>query len=351
VARTYDLCLPVRPANGATFAVDGLQIADWLAVPIAVKNEIFGVMVLINPRHGERFSESDVEAARLLAGLAAVAIKNARLMAEEQKQARVQQQLKLARSVQVALLPDPALRVAGLEWQALYLPAFEIGGDYYDVIPLSGHEVLLVIGDVSSKGVPAALLMTAVRAMVRAEAARIADTAQLLTTVNRAVCSDFARDHEMFVTLFCARVNTQSRHMIYSNAGHSPPLVWGRGTEQPETLREGGSILGQLVEAEFTQGVVTLAPGWRLWAFTDGVTEARNARGELFGTHGVVRFAATHRSTAGHRFQSELKTTLDRFATERSDVDDLTSLWVADATPGSRHAGSATGRTRMSSRA
>lgn len=301
-----------------------------LAVPIVARDQVYGVLVLVNPLGGDNFSDESVETAKMLVGFAAVAIENSRLLEERLAKQKVEQQLAVARTVQTTLLPPSSLEFPGLHWRALYVPAFEIGGDYYDLIRISPDEVAVVVADVSNKGIPAALMMTAVRSVVRSEAYRRGDTAKIINRVNQILCSDFTRNQDMYVTLFYAYVNFATRRVVYTNAGHLPPLLWHDSCSEPQPLKTGGIILGQFEDFAFKEDEFVLRPGWRLVGFTDGVTERENPSGELYGTQRVEDFIRAHGGDSADQFLAALKTELDTFAEGRTDQDDLTLLWVGE---------------------
>lgn len=303
-----------------------------LAVPIVARERTYGVLVLVNPTSGENFTDESVETARVLVGFAAVAIENSQLLEERLAQQKVEQQLAVARTVQTTLLPPASLELPGLHWRALYVPAFQIGGDYYDLIQISEDEVAIVVADVSNKGIPAALMMTAVRSTVRSEAYRRAGTARIISRVNEILCSDFTRNQDMYVTLFYAYLNLTTKRMVYTNAGHLAPLLWQLNSPKPRSLKTGGIILGQFDDFDFKEEELALPQGWRLTGFTDGVTERESVGGELFGSQRVEAFVRTHGTSNADTFLAELKGELDAFSDGCTDQDDLTLLWVGEAT-------------------
>lgn len=185
-----------------------------------------------------------------------------------------------ARAIQQRLIPRESLRVGNFDFACLWQPEHEVGGDYCDITPLDERYVALCIGDVSGKGLPAALLMSNLQAAVKTnEAAHLAPS-QLVTQVNRVISQNVIENK--FITFFYGVVDTVNQRLTYTNAGHNAPLLMRRDGRVLD-LTEGGVLLGVLPEYQFTQSTVELFPGDQLLLYTDGISEALNAEGEEFG--------------------------------------------------------------------
>jgi sigma-B regulation protein RsbU (phosphoserine phosphatase) len=169
--------------------------------------------------------------------------------------------------------------VAGLELAAESRPCHQVGGDYYDFIPLDGGRLAVVIADVSGKGTPASILMASVHASLRATAGT-ERPARLMERLNRFLCA--STQESKYVTLFYGEIEPGARRLRYVNAGHIPPCLVRAGGEV-ERLRTGGPVIGVLSEADYEEGRTDLGVGDLLAAVTDGVTEARSPRDEEFG--------------------------------------------------------------------
>jgi hypothetical protein len=191
-----------------------------------------------------------------------------------------------ARRIQAALLPQSLPALSGHSIAALWQPAREVAGDYYDVLPLSGNRVALCIADVAGKGMPAALLMSNLQATVKAFAASDPDPAELCERVNRAFAGNLAPGR--FITLFYGCFEPHSGRLVWANAGHNPPLVL-RADGTTTWLSASGPLLGPFADAQFAAEAIDLFPGDRLILYTDGVTEAMDAAGDLFGEERLER--------------------------------------------------------------
>jgi serine phosphatase RsbU (regulator of sigma subunit) len=203
---------------------------------------------------------------------------------------RIEQELAVARRVQFDLFPSEGIHSRSIDFAAECVPALQVGGDLYDVFEAGGGEVCMVLGDVSGKGLPAALLMGVVQGAVRASritgaASNHEDAAQRL---NGLLCSKTAR--ERFVSLFWAYFDPLESRLSYINAGHLPPLlIKGAGpVPRVERLQEGGPVLGVLPLAHYTQAHCSIESGDLLVVYSDGILEATNHRGEEFGEERII---------------------------------------------------------------
>jgi sigma-B regulation protein RsbU (phosphoserine phosphatase) len=236
-----------------------------------------------------------------------------------------EQDLERAREIQQALLPKEIAQVPGFEVVAAWEPARLVGGDYYDVIRLSGTKLGICIADVVGKGVSAALLMANVQATVRAYASEQAAPSWLCRRVNEVLCNNLADDK--FVTLFYGILDAEDRTLRYTTAGHLPPLLVCRdGTH--ETLCEGGAVLGVFPDWQYQEGLIELSPGDRICLFTDGITEATSANGEEFGEMGVLQVAIRESASSADELRDRLLSEVKQFCHSQFH-DDATLLLIA----------------------
>jgi phosphoserine phosphatase RsbU/P len=216
---------------------------------------------------------------------------------------RQEKELKQAREIQQSLLPKNIPQIDGFEIDGAWEPAREVGGDYFDVIPLSPTKLGICIADVAGKGVSAALLMANVQAIVRAFATESASSSNLCARVNSVLCSSISAGK--FVTLFYGVLDAVHCTFRYTSAGHLPPILI-RADGNAQQLANGGALLGVFAEWTYEDSAVRLYPGDRLILFTDGITEAGMENGEEFGEQRVITSA---RASAGLS-PSKLKTSL-----------------------------------------
>jgi serine phosphatase RsbU (regulator of sigma subunit) len=317
---------PDRTAELERLANSGARIA----VPLRTKNEIVGVLLLGPPTRRERYTAPEEQLLSSAADVFALLIENARLNERALEQEKLRRDLALAAEVQRRLLPPHPPSCSAATFAAFTLPARTIGGDYYDFLDLPGGQIGIAVADVAGKGIAAALLTSAVHASLRVMIAdRDLPSAQLASQMNRFLYRSTATNS--YATFFYAQLDLPGGRLCYVNAGHNPPYLVRQkktGVEITE-LSVGGTVLGLFPDVEYENGNVDLRPGDLLVAFTDGVTEARNAAGDEFGEErlkDLVRAAA-------HAPAEEISSTLARQIREwiggAEQHDDVTFVIVA----------------------
>jgi len=262
-----------------------LDIKSALCVPIGNEQEVIGV--LYADRHGrsEPFKDADLRLLTLLASTAAVKIQQARQFAALIQAEKVQRELKIAADIQRGLLPRSLPSCEGYDMAGRAVPCLEVGGDYFDCVCFEGERLGLAVADVSGKGVGAALLMASLRAWLRAELAHGTDLAALAARLNDFVHE--SSDLNSFITFFYAELDKTTGVLRYVNAGHNPAVVFGRDGAVRE-LGGTGLCLGMLPDRLYEVGTAALDPGDVLVAYTDGITESRNAAEAEFGVDGLA---------------------------------------------------------------
>ena len=236
-----------------------------------------------------------------------------------------EQELAVARRIQQDLLPRNVLAVSNIEVLGANKPCFEVGGDYFDYFNLADGRVALAIADVAGKGVPAALLMSNLQAILRAECARGTDVPQVPTQANRQLMESLGGNSK-FVTFFYGALDPAAGRLSYSNAGHNPPLVV-RAAGTIEELATGGLILGVFPMAEYDQGTVDLATGDLLVLFTDGVTEAESRHG-LYSDERLHELVLRERGRSAREIAQAILDDVDLFSHGRHQTDDVTVVVV-----------------------
>lgn len=320
--------------TGGAVEVDRLELASpgvtalreagvALVVPLISGGELIGTLNL-GPRLSDQQYSTDDK--RLLDGLAAQAAPALQVAELVQKQAgearrseRIEQELKVATLIQQNFLPRVLPDLPGWEVAAYYQPAREVGGDFYDLFELPEGKVAVVIGDVTDKGVPAAMVMAAARSLLRASGQRVISPGEVLERVNDLLCPDIPEN--MFVTCLYAVVDPATGHIVYANAGHNLP--YARTATGSLELRATGMPLGLLPGMNYEEREATLTPGDELLLYSDGVTEAHGAEREMFGTPRLVEHVANPES--GDLIDG-LLTSLQRFTGEDWEQEDDITL-------------------------
>ena len=256
-------------------------LVSQLTVDMRFRDKSIGVLRLYTFKH-RRFSEEDVYFVRLVASQCAIAITNARLYSRAIQGSQVASQMKLAGVIQRRMIPRRSPKIGGLEIAAVYKPCFGVGGDLYDFIKLDDNTLAVAIADVIGKGMPAAMMMSSFRGMLRAYADgghRRHSMREIITKLNKAACSE-CRDGE-FITFFYAVINIRDMTISYCSCGHEPTLLIRSG--KIKSLEKGGMVLGVLENSEYEIGTIRLEDDDKLLFYTDGLIDAVNFDGKLWG--------------------------------------------------------------------
>jgi sigma-B regulation protein RsbU (phosphoserine phosphatase) len=312
--------------------------ARVVATSVVARNRQRGRLYVFSGRRGFSWSEVHRRHLQLVADLTAVALENELLQEDMRRHERLDRQLSIGAEIQAQLLPDHCPTIDGVELAARCRPAFQVGGDYYDFIPTRPQAIgrrreqgrwALVMGDVMGKGVPAGLLMTLLRGMLRAEVLSGLPPDRILHDLNQLAQEDLAHSHR-FVTLFYSDYDPRTRRLRFANAAHNPPLVWRRQGALVERLDTPGLLIGLQSEAEYGCGQVVLETGDVLLYYTDGVTEASGLGGERFDEERLVgAFQTACRSGLGAQgILDQLFARLDRFVGSDRHLDDDASMVV-----------------------
>ena len=266
-----------------------------IAVPLVSQGELVGLLNL-GPRLSEQdYSTDDRGLLNTLATQSAPAVRVAQLVRDQQTQARanerIQHELRVAQLIQKTLLPKDLPALPGWQVTAYYQAARQVGGDFYDFIYFDDGRLGLVIGDVTDKGVPAALLMATTRSVLRAIAQRLVAPGQVLERVNEVLYPDIPP--KMFVTCLYALLDPDSGHLQFANAGHDLPYHRHTTGEVTE-LRATGMPLGLMPGMHYEEKEVWLAPGEIILFHSDGIVEAHNEHREMFGFPRLMRLVGEH---------------------------------------------------------
>jgi len=263
-------------------SVASMRLRQIMCSPLRAGGEVMGVVYIDSRMVGRPNSRQDLLIFNAQAGLIAMAVQNHRLFRETIAVREMQQELQTARQIQLGLLPESPMRHAGLELAGISEPSSRVGGDYFDFMPVDPHRCALVVGDVSGHGIGPALIMSNVRAHLRSLLLTRKKLSGLYGFMNRALCEDLTNG--MFVALFVAIYDTQTRLLEFQNAGQVPPLIYSPADDRFFEIMTNAPALG--VIDDISAGPcpsTTVRPGDYLLCVTDGVTEAPNKAGGLYG--------------------------------------------------------------------
>jgi sigma-B regulation protein RsbU (phosphoserine phosphatase) len=295
-------------------------IVSMLSVGMRYQGRAIGVLRVYTDEE-QTFSQLRIDLLKAVAAQAAAAIENARLLTESIENAEIEKQLKLAADVQQRMVPQQPPVVPGLDLSSVYVPAFTLGGDFFDFIPLPDDNVGLVVADVSGKGVPASLIMASVRAALRSEVNNVYYLYEVLRRLNVMLCRD-TKDSE-FVTLFYGVYNAATRRLTYCSAGHPPAMLLrdGKVTE----LRSDNMVLGLDPAEQYVQSVVDLRKDDAFLIYTDGLTDGMNFANQSFGRQRIADAFAKGGPTAEVMSQN-LLWELRKFVGMAKRTDDVTMI-------------------------
>ena len=300
-----------------------------MVVPLRTAHELVGVLLLGPPVDRDEYSASDRELLGGAADVFALLMENGRLSARALEQEKLRRDLALAADVQRRLLPPRPPDFDGVRLAAFTLPARSIGGDYYDFFDLGPGRIGLAIVDVAGKGVPAALLMSAVQASLRVLADRGLSSSQVAAQMNRLLHQSTGMSS--YATFFFAQADVAARRLCYVNAGHNPPYLVRRTASgiAVEELSTCGTVIGLFPDADYEDGHIDLQPGDLLVAVTDGVTEARQANGDEFGEERLQAFVRDASGGSPEAIASSLAATLRDWMAGAEQHDDVTFVIAA----------------------
>jgi serine phosphatase RsbU (regulator of sigma subunit)/anti-sigma regulatory factor (Ser/Thr protein kinase) len=312
-------------------ALDAMRAAGVeVIVPLVSQGELIGVLNLGQRRSERPYNLDDRRLLDNLAGNAAAAIRVAHLVRHQEHQARtharIDQELKVAQLIQQQFLPQEAPAPEGWSVVPYYRPAREVGGDFYDFIPLPEGRIGLVVGDVTDKGVPAAMVMATTHSILRTDAPRIVDPGAVLSRANDLLCAEMPP--KMFVTCLYAVLDPATGHLRFANAGHNLPCIYtADGVVEP---RATGMPLGLMPGLVYDEQEVTVAPGSTVLLYSDGVIEAHNPERELYGFPRIRELVG--RTPAGDEVVRAVLDDLDEFTGPGwEQEDDITLVSISRA--------------------
>lgn len=259
----------------------GYRTKSMIAVPLKIGERVIGVAQVINRLDGNPFDTDDLDLFTALCSMAAIAIENARMHKVLMERQRLVKDMEFARTVQESFLPRNMPEMEGYLFSAHYTPAQEVGGDFYDFIHLEEGRLGIVIGDVSGKGVPAALYMAKLGSDLRTLAFTEPDPASALRRLNNLLVERSRRG--MFATLLYAELDSSRRSLTVSSAGHLPILVKRKNGSVSNIRSPGGAPLGILRGMDYGQETAGIENGDIVVLYTDGIMEAMNSKEEMFG--------------------------------------------------------------------
>lgn len=309
---------------------EGLRPHAVLVFPLIYRGETLGVIAVANPQESAVFNQEDLAVGQSIAAMAAFSLHHAGVYRQLAEKRQIDHDLAIAQEIQHILLPDRCPQIPGYDLAAVNQPARVVSGDYYDFIHIDEDRWGMVIADVSGKGIPASLVMSICRTVLRTRAPGCTSAAELLRRVNRALCPDLRDD--MFITLAYIVLDTKSHTATLAKAGHDAPFLFTRADGQIREIQSPGMVLGidsgEVFDMVIQDVVIPLEPGDFLLLTTDGVHEALGEDGQEYGRPAVRDL---FQSKALDGAQAVTETLLDRLRGFRGNTlqsDDITILSI-----------------------
>jgi phosphoserine phosphatase RsbU/P len=298
-----------------------------LLLPLAVRDKLLGFISLGPKRSEEPYTGSDVRLLKSVANQTGLALENANLMRtvadEVAHRERLNAEVEIAREVQERLFPQTLPVIPGLDFAGHCRPALGVGGDYYDFLALPKGCLGIAIGDVSGKGIAAALMMASLQASLRSEATRAPENlAAAVANINRLVYE--ASSSNRYATFFYGQYDPALGKFEYVNAGHNPPMLFHRAGGAVTRLEPGGTVVGLLEDACYEQGSVLVSPGDTLVFYTDGISEAMNLEDEEWGEERMMEAIREWQGGSAQELMESLFASATGFAGSAPQHDDMT---------------------------
>ncbi len=302
-----------------------IPIRSLLCTPLMLKGRMIGLVTLFNKKSEEEFSSEDQRMISIIAAQSAQIIENARLLKEEQELIKMQEELRLAFEIQTNLLPENPPAIEGYDIFGKSIPAKEVGGDYFDFIPDRETQLVFCLGDVSGKGMGAALLMANLQATIRGQSQLDLSIPECMGNANRLLFRNTSP--EKFATLFYGWLDYRNHELRYCNAGHNLPILM---TEKKDfqLLSEGGIILGCLEAVSFEEQKIPIRTGDILLIYSDGITEALDDHDQEFGEARLMELLKENIAKSAVEMIDTIIDGVTRFSRDAPQTDDMTLMII-----------------------
>lgn len=301
-----------------------VETRSGMVVPILSQNKIMGVFSLENDEL-DAYHQQDLELLEAFASLAAVSLERARQHEEILEKRKLEEELSIARRIQQSFLPRRKPELPGFDISGINVPSEQVGGDYYDFIPIIENQMGVAIADVSGKGIPAALIMASFRASLIAEIRNNYAIRSIMFKVNNLLFESTA--WENYVTAVYGVLDMKNHIFTFSNGGHNAPIL-RHADGKMEYLTEGGVALGMFENSRYEERPVGLTPGEITVFYTDGVTEAKNRSEEEFGTRRLKQVIDDSHQLSARRIRENIYDAVRRFTGDVPQADDITLMVI-----------------------
>ena len=301
--------------------IEKKELRSILCVPIWCRAKIIGILMLTNKKTGEAFTSEDLRLLSIIAPQSGQLILNSQLQEESLIKKRMEQELALARHIQMSLLPAEELVIPGFDMATYFNPAEEVGGDYYDYFMLEDDKVGIVIADVSGHGPSAAMMMTMVKGVLHSITHQFESADKALLDINSILTRIVPRS--IFITMVFMVFDLKENKLFFSNAGHNPIIHFDSQTKSCRMLECRGCALNLSPDSTFLVKELSLKPNDLYFFYTDGVTEAINQDMEMFGEERLMKSIGESAQSSSEAVVAQIRSDLFGFTGEKPQSDDI----------------------------
>jgi len=304
---------------------EGFPINTLLSVPMLLKNKMVGLLTVFNKHSDSGFTIEDQRLLSILAAQSSHIIENARLYEREQTLIRLQEEMRLANDIQLNLLPKSNPQTAGYQIAGKSIPAKDVGGDYYDFIPLKDNHLAFCLGDISGKGIPAALLMANLQASLRGQTLMGIQCKECVAFTNNLLFN--STDNNKYATLYYGVLDIPQNKVTFCNAGHNEPILIDAAGNVTR-LKEGGIVVGILPDIAYEEKTIEFPEDSILVVYSDGITEAMNVNEEEFGEEKLIELVNKNKKLAASDLINLIIKTVNDHAGNAEQMDDMTLVVI-----------------------
>jgi sigma-B regulation protein RsbU (phosphoserine phosphatase) len=293
-------------------------------LPITFQNKMKGVIGLGKPMRQDVISDDNIEFLNTIANVTISSLENAQLFRQELRRKQLEEEMRLARTIQKQLLPETIPQTDLLKCDAINIPSLDVGGDLFDIFHISPHRILYAIADVTGKGTPAAILMSNLQAALRSVADDEMDLSVATQKINRIIYNNTTSDK--FITCFIGILDTQTNRFTFVNAGHNQPYHYCAQSKKLQLLEDGGLLLGIMEQTDYDVGAIELHPNDVIYMYTDGVSEALNVQEEEFGEDAIEKLILAHPKASPEEFNKMIISAVEQHRGHYPQSDDITMI-------------------------
>jgi sigma-B regulation protein RsbU (phosphoserine phosphatase) len=299
-------------------------------VPLIYEDRLTGLISLGEKKSGKFYRREDINLLNTLANQSAVAIENARMIEAVIEKERMEEELSIARDLQMSMLPAQCPTIDGFEIAAYSVSAMEVGGDFYDFIEMGPDKVGMLIGDVTGKSVSGALVMSASRSVFRMLSEENLSVGEIMVRANRRTKKDIKSG--MFVALLYAVLNAKDKTLSLCSAGQTQPIYLSSKSGESSLVETRGDTfpLGIIEDVDYQETILNMAAGDKIVLYTDGIVEAMNDKKEIFGFERLLEIVQGTSSIKADSLLKEILDNVNAFAGEAAQHDDLTVIVISD---------------------